>query len=380
MARKILYVGGFKLPDKNAAAQRVINNAKALRSLGHDVVLVGVTDERARDRFDSKGFECAEISYPRNVKDWFKYITSISKLSAIIATEKPDVLILYNYPSAQIYRLVVKYANRIKILADITEWYEPNGFSPSAIIKRVDVWSRMNYLHFKLDGLIVISSFLEKFYSKSPKPVILIPPLIDPSETIWLDGASEKNKERVEFVYSGSPGTGGKDKLDVIISAFNYGRDNSKENCQLNIVGLTEEAFRNDFRVDHLDFTHVVFWGRVSHEKAIEIVKRSHFSVFFRDSTLVNNAGFPTKFVESISVGTPVITNATSDLPMYFNNYPEKLGYLVSDLDNMENVIDCFGKAFDAISNGSYYKMSTFCKESGLFYFNNYVEEFRSIL
>lgn len=380
MAKKILYVGGFKLPDKNAAAQRVINNAKALRSLGHNVVLVGVTDETVRDRFDAKGFESTEISYPRNGKDWFRYITSISKLSAIIATEKPDVLILYNYPSAQIYRLVVKYANHIKILADITEWYEPNGFSPSAIIKRLDVWSRMNYLHFKLDGLIVISSFLEKFYSKSTKPVILIPPLIDPSESIWLNVPSEKNRECVEFVYSGSPGNGGKDKLDVIIRAFNHARDNSREPCKLNVVGLTEEAFKNDFKVHNLDLTNVVFWGRVSHEKAVEIVKESHFSVFFRDPTLVNNAGFPTKFVESVSVGTPVITNATSDLPIYFQKYPDKLGFLISDVNNTEKVMHSFGKAFDSVKSGSYAKMSSFCKESGLFNFNNYVEEFRSIL
>ena len=35
--RTILYIGGFVLPDKNAAAQRVIANAKAMRALGYDV-------------------------------------------------------------------------------------------------------------------------------------------------------------------------------------------------------------------------------------------------------------------------------------------------------------------------------------------------------
>ena len=37
---KILYVGGFQLPDKNAAAQRVVNIAKALRDLGHEVIFL----------------------------------------------------------------------------------------------------------------------------------------------------------------------------------------------------------------------------------------------------------------------------------------------------------------------------------------------------
>ena len=34
----IIYIGGFELPDKNAAAQRVIGNSKALRDLGYETV------------------------------------------------------------------------------------------------------------------------------------------------------------------------------------------------------------------------------------------------------------------------------------------------------------------------------------------------------
>ena len=37
----ILYVGNFELPDKNAAAHRVVNNAKIFRELGYRVALLG---------------------------------------------------------------------------------------------------------------------------------------------------------------------------------------------------------------------------------------------------------------------------------------------------------------------------------------------------
>ena len=36
MNKSILYLGGFELPDKNAAAQRVMANAKLLREMGFD--------------------------------------------------------------------------------------------------------------------------------------------------------------------------------------------------------------------------------------------------------------------------------------------------------------------------------------------------------
>ena len=39
----ILYVGGFELPDKNAAAHRVLSNGKLLRDLGYEVSFVGIT-------------------------------------------------------------------------------------------------------------------------------------------------------------------------------------------------------------------------------------------------------------------------------------------------------------------------------------------------
>ena len=42
---KILYIGRFELPDKEATANRVVANAKLLRDLGHEVVLAGWSTE-----------------------------------------------------------------------------------------------------------------------------------------------------------------------------------------------------------------------------------------------------------------------------------------------------------------------------------------------
>ena len=42
---RVLYLGGFELPDKNAAAQRVLSNAKLLREMGHDVTFAGISKD-----------------------------------------------------------------------------------------------------------------------------------------------------------------------------------------------------------------------------------------------------------------------------------------------------------------------------------------------
>ena len=55
MAKTLLYIGGFELPDKNAAAHRVLAISKALRDIGFNVILVGVTkSSKYKSILDSK--------------------------------------------------------------------------------------------------------------------------------------------------------------------------------------------------------------------------------------------------------------------------------------------------------------------------------------
>ena len=43
MNRTVIYVGEFILPDKGAAANRVVSNAKAFREAGVDTVFLGAS-------------------------------------------------------------------------------------------------------------------------------------------------------------------------------------------------------------------------------------------------------------------------------------------------------------------------------------------------
>ena len=44
--KTIIYIGGFELPDKNAAAQRIIGNSYALKELGYEVIFLGVSKSK----------------------------------------------------------------------------------------------------------------------------------------------------------------------------------------------------------------------------------------------------------------------------------------------------------------------------------------------
>ena len=71
----------------------------------------------------------------------------------------------------------------------------------------------------------------------------------------------------------------------------------------------------------------ICFKGRKSHLEAINEIKDADFSIFLRDDNLINKAGFPTKFAESITCNTPVLTNASSNIQDYLKE--GELGYLL---------------------------------------------------
>ena len=173
----------------------------------------------------------------------------------------------------------------------------------------------MKVIHFKLDGMIVISKYLENFYKKKVK-TIYIPPLVDKNEKKWQDINGNEN-EIISLTYAGSPGKN-KDKINKIVKLL---YESHLDNFKLNLIGFTKEEFIKEYPEERETIEKISdkikFFGRISHIEVLKILKKSDFSIFFRDINRVTMAGFPTKFAESFSCGIPVITTKTSDLCDY---------------------------------------------------------------
>jgi len=317
----IIYIGGFELPDKNAAANRVMNNAKIMRDIGYHVVLVGVSAdcdvciENTKAVYD--GFECWSLRYD-SPGDRFKKQMDISLYSAVLERYGDiSALILYNYPAIGLYRFK-RYCNKnnISLVVDCTEWYGmPYGNLLVKVIKWADIYTRMMILHKKTDGIICISRYLQNYYQKHTKTVY-VPALIDSKDQQWQKNKTEDGS-CTRLVYSGSPGRQ-KDKINKIIEGLYALKE---YDFLFQVVGISKKEYLKYYE-EHTDIIEelagkVTFLGRVTHETALEYVKNADFTIFFRDKTRVSMAGFPTKFVESISAKTPVITNMTSNLTDY---------------------------------------------------------------
>lgn len=353
----VIYIGGFELPDKNAAAHRVLNNAKIIKEMGKEVILIGVDKSlNAESKITEtkkiiNGFTTYSVPYPSGGKDWLKYLISINQYIVILKDIKNiSGIIYYNFQSIAMRRLM-SFSNKrsIKNYSDVTEWYSSRGRGLLFFLsKSFDTTYRMKVLHKKMHGLIVISRYLEKYYSKCEK-VVYIPALTDINEKKW-ENSYEKSKEKLFLVYAGNPGK--KDKLNDLIRALSE----VKREYQLDIVGITKEDYvKNNDEMSYSENENVYFHGKMSHIKALDFVKKANYSVLLRDEDRVSKAGFPTKFSEAITSGTPMLINRTSNVSEYINN---NNAILINSLHfkDIASAIDDADYQIDVIRDTFYYK------------------------
>lgn len=340
---QLLYVGFFRLPDLNAAAQRVMANAKALRLLGYDVVLAEVgTQEGGGGPIhrlpNFEGFECYRL--PMKQKNRLEHPrTSIYQVRQLMnQLENLRGVIAYNYPAIPLAKLALYCRNRdIFCAADVTEWYGTNElkFGFGRILKWIDTSLRMRLIHKRLDALIVISKYLEDFYTTSKRPVVIrIPPLVDVTDTKWQISSAASDVSTLKLIYAGSP-SASKERLDLAVIAVSEAA--KKISVHLEVVGITESQFREIYSLPAEEWIGAVkFHGKVSHQHALRMVSSADFSIIIRERSRLTDAGFPTKFVESISLGTPVLTTDHPDLSLIINGGD---GGLVVALDELEEQI-----------------------------------------
>ena len=372
--KHILYIGGFILPNGNAAAQRVLANAKIFRDLGYEVTLVGLTHNGdGLEPFKYEDFDCINLPYPESVLGWWKMLASIKQYIPFYKKET-SIVIAYNHPAIALKKLLKHNRKKgIKTLSDCTEWYEPQGGWLFRIIKGWDINKRMYDVHTQLDGIISISKYLDDFYKKRGTKSLLLPPLVDIKEDKWK--VQTNTSERISLLYAGSP-AGTKDRLDYMIDALSAVATKGKE-FVFEIIGITEQQFRDVYLQGNQRPipAFVAFRGRIQHEEVIKKLKEADFQIFLREDHLANRAGFPTKFAETISAGTLVLTNASSNLKDYMQ---EGVNCFELDISSEDALVNSLLKPLSLSKEEITRTKGTI--DSGMFDYRNYIGIVKSFL
>ena len=315
----ILYVGGFELPDGNAAANRVLSNGKLFAKLGYRVAYLGMAPEK--DSFEgvrevSCGTDMYEEAHPSGTVAWMTHLFSTKHLKEVMG-RYPDLamVVVYNVPFCTLKRVKSLCRKQdIPVVYDCTEWSaDTDGSLPKRLFKKWDE----RYIRTKIgrvsDGLIVISRRMERQYAADAKPMLRLPPLVDVNDSMWHQEI-ERQAGCFEFCFAGGL-DGNKESLDRIVEAF---RRLDAPTARLRIVGVSEDAFYAHYtQVPRTADDRITFMGRLPHRETIRYVLGCDCYIFVRTPDRRNNAGFPTKFAESYTCGVPILTTNVSDLGDY---------------------------------------------------------------
>ena len=314
----ILYVGNFELPDKGASANRVMTNRLLFREIGYRTAFLGVTREAQFDGIRPLGFDedIYERAYPSSTRMWLERSYSLRDILAVAAKyDDLKMIIFYNSPYSLVKRAHRCFSKKgIKVLYDCTEWNAyTKGNKLKRLYKQYDARQIQHHLDRCVDGLIVISSLMDRQYQTKPK--VLIPPLVDMDAPMWQQKRT-RDDGIFEFCYAGDPE--GKDDLRLLIEAYAEVR---KPATRLVIIGVQREDFLRAYPESSSLITGLAdrlhFKGRVSHEEVITQLINTDCFVFIRQPNLRNHAGFPTKFAEAYTSGTQIIATDISDIRNY---------------------------------------------------------------
>jgi len=343
----IIYTGAFSFPDGDAGAARVLGIGRALRSAGYQVEFAGWEEhEREVDRLGNNfvydGFCYKSQSDLRHqklspIKRLIRYVFAGGNTMKWLNSKDTTgvfAIIAYHGGSLFLLRLALFCKSRgIKLVVDVTEWYDPKYLVGGRFgLVRIDNDIRMRLINSCIGWIIPISSYLENYYSKKGCHVLRIPPLVDLSDSKWpvspkVESSTQRN---LRLVYAGTPGK--KDLLGNAIRGLVFLRGEGLI-IDLHLIGPTRQDIAACLGGDISDLDllgdSVIFHGRVPQSEVPCLLASNDFSILLRPLERYAQAGFPTKLVESLSAGVPVIANPTSDIKEFVQDGRE--GILLTD-------------------------------------------------
>lgn len=397
MKNTIIYIGDFMFPHGNAGAQLVFANGKIFKALGYNVVFIGnsksldINTNLIDTEKEISGFKNFTIPFRKQISDIRNIKRINSQIIELFDLYKGDVeaVVCYGTPTLAITILSIRNwckRNKVSFIGNIVDLSAlSHGSIPNRILKWSDKTLLCSIFKYGSDGIIAVSSFIKQYFEYGDNPIIVLPPLVDSER---LPQCTSKANNRISIVYAGIPfpvdgrkvdESSYKDRLDITIDLLGEVYQSNK-NFTFDIYGITENEYLGIIQRHKqllIDLSNTIFFhGNTENEKVLQVVSNADFTINLRDVNRMTTAGFSTKFVESISCGTPTITTNTSDLSKYL--IEGKNGFFIN-IDDKEDAVNKLIYILN-LNPETVQEMKKQCYDSKLFDYREYVDEMKVFL
>ena len=326
---KILIVGGFTFSGGEGGTNYVIGLGKALEGAGFCVEYLAEVRDGATLRKDFREFTCHFAPAGPVLRGWRAAIKNLCAsensvlkwLDQVSAHEFHTVI-------AQLGGLPVTFLLKLHRLCQakpwnlaivVGEWQPLWQFGDRKlrhrVLNSVDSEIQRRVVNKRINHVIALSRFLQRYYNNSGCHTVLIPPLIDASAEKWdCRTAMEGRSQDLTLLFSGS---WQRDRLDLMMEAVQYLRRGGNR-VVLEFLGPHQTDIERNPRlqryISQAPQGTFRFHGRASPERVPPMTASADFGVMLRDRAKWSDACFPSKVPEFQALGVPLLRNLTSNL------------------------------------------------------------------
>jgi glycosyltransferase involved in cell wall biosynthesis len=332
---------GQIIKGKTAGSQRVMNIAKSLAAGGVNVYLASycnINNKYVASFKISQGiYNLGNIN--TNGKSFLHLFRFLGSVNRFVKSRNSENVI-YLYPTVFvlkdfIYLLYFKIIKGFKFYCDINELRSASVFSsspPLRILQRFSYYikSFYDYLSYRLnelqvlfyDGIVVISSNLEEYFSRRAKKIIKVPILCDLTKTVEAKPANHFDNTVFRICFAGYIKCE-KEGFDILFEALC--QVNLKRNVELYLYGILTAEDKDI--LNHLIETtklkgKVFYMGNIEPDDLSREFSKYHLLILPRPLTPQTKYGFSTKLSEYLISGVPVLLTDVSDNAIYIkDNY-----------------------------------------------------------
>lgn len=321
---RIFFVSSFDYCGNSAGQSRQRQIIEALQALRIGVELVNAMRVVPQD-----------VNFPiSSLPQWFRFLPRFLLVpfwllvSILRRVGRGDVVICFDRTPVTIWPTIIgAWMRGARVIQELTE--HPLDGAPATIRGRLTVLVLERLLLRRFDGVMVISQALQAYVSqRAPETKIFRIPAIAVSSQRWAAsadameaGAAQVAGVPFTFLYAGSL-VERKDGVLSLIRAF-AAAFGSEGIARLVIIGYGSEAQKAAVRAE-IEATgltaHVTLREPVPQTDLPAWLQAANALVLCRPLSRQASYGFPTKLVEYLSTGRPVVVTSTSDIGHYLRD------------------------------------------------------------
>ncbi len=324
---RILYIAGARYPFGWAYGVRVQNFMRLFNYIGAKCFVMTdyISDEKYLIDKNNAKYENSIVHVIGKSGSIIEKIIMpylyLNNLAEFIDKNKINIVITRSLPGTFEHICKIVKDKKIPLILESCEWYHSSNWTLGKFDPRY--WSFLmawNNYYIKADGVIAISSLLEKHYMNYTDNVVRIPTIMDVKNTPYVSRTILQDK--IQLAFAGGLGNGKDSILEVFEALYKMGEKRNR--FFLNIYGpnkkqINKQLGKKRYLLSLLSDCYKIH-GKIPQEEMKNIYINCDYGIFIRPDRQSSHAGFPTKLAEFMAAGTPVVTNNTGDISLYLRN------------------------------------------------------------